>query len=180
MRFASTGIRAAWRSLRPDRTAGRRGFTLLEALVALGVLLVFASALGPYMFQARRLIDKAQGRVAAHVLLRSLLEVPLDRTDLSKAARDGETAGLRWRIVMQPMFPIQKAPPRDPTKVAATKPADKPSDRPSDKASDRPGGGTDEPDWMAFRVVASVSWAPGQLVTAETVRLGQVAQPKSE
>jgi prepilin-type N-terminal cleavage/methylation domain-containing protein len=170
MRFASTGIRAAWRSLRPDRTAGRRGFTLLEALVALGVLLAFASALGPYMFQARRLIDKAQGRVAAHVLLRSLLEVPLDRTDLSKAARDGETAGLRWRIVMQPMFAIQKAPPRDPNKNASAPPSAKPSDKP----------GAAEPDWMAFRVVASVSWAPGQLVTAETVRLGQVAQPKSE
>src|SRR3978361_1900428 len=166
MRFASTGIRAAWRSLRRDRTAGRRGFTLLEALVALGVLLTFASALGPYMYQARRLIDKAQGRVAAHVLLRSLLEVPLDRTDLSKAARDGETAGLRWRIVMQPMFPIQKAPPRDTAKAAGAKPAGHPSDKPSDK----PGGA--EPDWMAFRVVASVSWAPGQLVTAETVRLG--------
>jgi hypothetical protein len=29
----------------------------------------------------------------------------------------------------------------------------------------------DQPGWSAFRVVASVTWAPGQAIVAETIRL---------
>ena len=78
--------------------AAQAGFTLLEALVALALLLIFASAVGPHLSQARRIVANAEGRVAAQVLLRSLLNAPFDRSSLGSASREGETSGLHWRI----------------------------------------------------------------------------------
>src|SRR5262245_50910897 len=102
MRFASIGIPAAFRSRRADARSRRsRGFTLIEALVALALILAFAS--GPYLFQARRIAIGADSRVAAHVLLRTLLDTPFDRGSLANAAREGEVDGLRWRIVTEPL-----------------------------------------------------------------------------
>src|SRR6266403_1164219 len=113
MKFASIGTLAASRSHRDGGGNGRAGFTLLEALVAL-----------------------------AQVLLRSLLDAPFDRSGLVKASRDGETGGLRWRIVAEPV--VAAAP-----------------------------GAPDRPNWLAFRVMASVAWGSGQAITAETIRLGR-------
>jgi prepilin-type N-terminal cleavage/methylation domain-containing protein len=71
MKFESIGTREA-SQLRRDGS-GQAGFTLLEALVALAVILAFAVVLGPHLSQARRIMADADGRVAAQVLLRSLL-----------------------------------------------------------------------------------------------------------
>src|SRR5215470_2706170 len=81
----------------------KAGFTLIEALVALALVLAFASVLGPYLFQARRIVANVDGRVAAQVLLRTLLDAPFDRTRLANAVREGEVSGLRWRIVTAPI-----------------------------------------------------------------------------
>ena len=140
MKFGSTGILVASRSGRDERSDRQAGFTLLEALVALALVLAFASAVGPHLSQARRIMANAEGRVAAQVLLRSLLNAPFDRSSLARAPREGETSGLRWRIDTEP--------------VAAA--------RTRDRAN-----------WSAFRVVASVTWAPGQVIMAETIRLGK-------
>src|SRR5215472_1157550 len=100
MRSVSTGTPAASQSKRADLDERRGGFTLLEALVALALIVGFAAVLGPYLFQARRIIVNTGGRVAAQVLLRTLVEAPFDRSQLINASsRDGETQGLRWRIV---------------------------------------------------------------------------------
>jgi prepilin-type N-terminal cleavage/methylation domain-containing protein len=101
MKFASIGTREA-SQLRRDGS-GQAGFTLLEALVALAVILAFAVVLGPHLSQARRIMADADGRVAAQVLLRSLLDAPFDRSDLANVSRDGETAGLRWRVASEPV-----------------------------------------------------------------------------
>jgi prepilin-type N-terminal cleavage/methylation domain-containing protein len=143
MKFVSTGTPAASQSDRDDRSDRQAGFTLLEALVALAVILAFASAVGPHLSQARRIMANAEGRVAAQVLLRSLLDAPFDRSSLTGASREGETNGLRWRIAFEPAV---AAPSRD------------------------------RPKWSAFRVVASVTWAPDQLIMAETIRLGKPEQ----
>ena len=82
---------------------GQAGFTLLEALVSLAVILAFAGVLGPHLSQARRIMADADGRVAAQVLLRSLLDAPFDRSSLADMSRDGETAGLRWRVASEPI-----------------------------------------------------------------------------
>ena len=140
MRSVSTGTPVASQSGRNDRSDGQAGFTLLEALVALALLLIFASAIGPHLSQARRIMANAEGRVAAQVLLRSLLNAPFDRSNLAQASQEGETSGLRWRIDTEPAAAVH-APGRT--------------------------------NWAAFRVVASVTWAPGQVIMAETIRLGK-------
>jgi type II secretory pathway pseudopilin PulG len=133
----------------PPRNDGRRaGFTLLEALVALALVLAFAAVLGPYLFQARRITGNSESRVAAHALLRTLIDAPFDRAAMANASREGEVAGLRWRVVAQPMT--------------------------IDALSS--GRRQEAPQWSAFRVVASVSWGPGQMVSAETMRLGKAEE----
>ena len=143
MKFVSTGTLAASRSDRDDRGDRQAGFTLLEALVALALVLAFASAVGPHLSQARRIMANAEGRVAAQVLLRSLLDAPFDRSSLARASREGEMNGLRWRIVFEP--------------VAATR-------------------SRDQPNWSTYREIASVTWGPGQVIMAETIRLGKPEQ----
>jgi general secretion pathway protein I len=113
MKFESIGTREA-SQLRRDGS-GEAGFTLLEALVALAVILAFAVVLGPHLSQARRIMADADGRVAAQVLLRSLLDAPFDRSGAANMSRDGETAGLRWRVASEPFA------------VAAPRAADRPN-----------------------------------------------------
>ena len=101
MKFGSIGTPAASSSSR-DRGAGRRGFTLLEALVALALVSAFFATLAPFLFHARRIMDNAEKRVAADILLRTLLNAPFDRSHLADAARGGVFNGLRWRVVATP------------------------------------------------------------------------------
>ena len=129
----------------PDARARRAGFTLIEALVALSLLLAFAAAIGPLVFQARRIAGNAERRVAAHLLLRSLLEAPFDRSTLTQA-RDGESFGLHWRLTAEPVL-IQVLSRKEDAKNAAP--------------------------WTPVRVNASVAWGPGQVLTGETVRLAR-------
>jgi len=108
MRFGSIGIPAASRSRRAEARKERierrsSGFTLIEALVALALVLAFAAALTPHLFQSRRIVADADQRVAAHVLLRTLLDAPFDRTNLAQSTREGALDGLRWRVVTVPL-----------------------------------------------------------------------------
>jgi prepilin-type N-terminal cleavage/methylation domain-containing protein len=113
MKYASIGTPAVSR-LRRDGCKGQAGFTLLEALVALALVLAFASVLSPHMWQARRIMTHAEGRVAAQVLLRSLLDAPFDRTLLPKTARKGEAGELRWRIAAEPVLGAAPGGPDQP------------------------------------------------------------------
>src|SRR5260370_25267858 len=103
MRFVSTGTPVASQSGHNDRSDRQAGFTLLEALVALALLLVFASVVGPHLSQARRIVANAGGRVAAQALLRSLLTAPFDRSTSARASQEGDTGGLHWRIDTEPV-----------------------------------------------------------------------------
>jgi type II secretory pathway pseudopilin PulG len=146
MRFGSIGTLAASRSRHAEASKGRAdprsgGFTLIEALVALALVLAFAAALTPHLFQSRRIVADADHRIAAHVLLRTLLDAPFDRTNLAQATREGEVDGLRWRVVTAPLPAVAS--------------------------------GSERPAWSAYRVTASVAWGRTQMITAETVRLGQ-------
>lgn len=151
MRFASTGTRARLRSYLADRNRGRAGYLLLEALVALALVLAFAAVLGPVLFQARQIMSDADDRVAAQALLRSLLDAPLDRAAFANDARQGKSGDLRWRISATPMH------------------LDGASGRGDDNSS-----GAQQSGWKTYRVVASVSWGSEHTITAETMRLGKV------
>jgi prepilin-type N-terminal cleavage/methylation domain-containing protein len=103
MRSVSTGTSAAFSSSRCDCDDKRAGFTLIEALVALALVLTFVATLGPYLFHARRIMDNGERRMKAQILLRTLLNAPFDRSQLSNASRSGEFNGLQWRITATPM-----------------------------------------------------------------------------
>lgn len=157
MRCALTGIPAALRSLRRSARCCR-GFTLIEALVALALVLAFAATLGPYMFHARRIVSGVDDRIAAQILLRSLLDSPFERTSAPAPLREGETAGLRWRMSVEPMF-IEKL-------TSPKRGISSPLEQRKDAAPEHP-------SWNAFRVIARVSWGSGTSVSAETLRLGR-------
>ncbi len=143
MKSESIGTRAAFSSNPCNQADKRSGFTLLEALVALALLLAFVSVLVPYLFHARRIMDNSEQRIAAQILLRTLLNAPFDRSHLANnAVRVGELNGLHWRIVAKSMT--------------------------ADDASSR-----NSHSWTAYRIAATVSWDVGQSVTAETVRLAK-------
>lgn len=151
MRSVSIGIRVVSPSKRIEDDERRRGFTLIEALVALSLVLVFASTLGPFMFQSRRILVQGDGQVRAELLLRSLLDTPFDRISPKTGASWGESGGLRWRLDVEPMGAALS------------------SDAPRADAKKK-----DEHDWALFRVIAHVAWGTGQTVTAETLRLGAI------
>src|SRR3954452_4773388 len=111
MKSGSIGIQGE-SQLRRD--GGQAGFTLLEALVALALVLAFAAVLGPHLSQARRIMAHGEGRVAAQVLLCSLLDAPFDRTSLENAERKGVRSDLRWRIVAEPVLAPAPGAPDDP------------------------------------------------------------------
>jgi len=160
MKFGSTGTPAASPSLsRADRRARQAGFTLIEALASLTLVLAFAAVLGPLLAQSRRIMINADGRVAAQIKLRALLQGPLDRTALTSFAREGENEGLQWRVAAEPTAVTTSLPPA-PQQQGKTAPA-------TDKQDKKSG------PWVAYRVIASVSWAPGDWVSAETIRLGK-------
>ena len=147
------------------RKRGRRraGFTLLEALVALALLVAFAATLGPYLFHARRIMAGVGDRIAAQVLLRSLMDTPFDRETPVRASRAGETDGMHWRILAEPIAIYPKP--------AARRRQISPEQQQQRQQQNEPAA---QPvNWTTFRVVASVSWAPGRSVSAETVRLGK-------
>src|SRR3954462_15944825 len=116
MKFASIGTPAVSR-LRRDGRKGQAGFTLLEVLVALAMVLAFAAVLGPHLSQARRIMSHAEGRVTAQVLLRSLLDAPFDRTGLANTSRKGEAGELRWRIVAEPVLSAAPGAPDQPRRL---------------------------------------------------------------
>jgi hypothetical protein len=153
-----------------NRACRRGGFTLLEALVALALLVTFAATLGPYLFHARRIMAGVDGRIAAQILLRSLLDAPFDRADPT-TSRAGETAGLRWRITAEPIALYQKSAARRPqvSQQASQQvsQAQRQGEQQQTEAAAQP------VNWTTFRVIASVSWAPGRFISAETVRLGK-------
>ena len=71
--------------------------------MALALVVAFVGVLGPHLFHARRIMDNAEHRVAAQILVRTLVDAPFDRSQLANTARGGELNGLRWRIVSEPM-----------------------------------------------------------------------------
>jgi type II secretory pathway pseudopilin PulG len=158
MKSASTGTRVALRSFHRNSRRKRAGFTLLEALVAFALIVAFAAALGPYLFHARRIMAGADGRIAAQVLLRSLLATPLTRASFPEASREGEAAGLRWRISAEPIFIDALVSARQLNRS-----------RRGQQDSSAP----ERPAWTAFRVIGTVWWGPGRYISADTVRLAK-------
>jgi prepilin-type N-terminal cleavage/methylation domain-containing protein len=146
------------RSRLRDGGDAQAGFTLIEALVAMALLLAFVSVLGPYLFHARRIADNIDGRVAAQVLLRAILDAPIDRAALA-SSRSGDTDGLRWSVTSEPAY-VEAMVPADGAPLRTT-----PTNAAKETEQKRP-------NWVPFRLTAKVEWGDGHMVSAETLRLG--------
>ncbi len=151
MKSMSIGTRAESPLKRADWNS-RAGFTLIEALVALAVILAFVSALAPLLAQSRTILMRGDGQVRAELFLRSLLQRPFDRRVPEIGVRHGETEGLRWQVEVEPMQ------------------ADALAFDPAPDLKDQ------EANWALFKVTARVRSAAGQVTTAETLRLGDAGK----
>jgi hypothetical protein len=158
MKWTSIGTTAGSLSTCRDRREACAGFTLIEALVAMTLLLAFVSVLGPHLFHARRIADGVDGRIAAQALLRTLVDAPLNRSLLAQGGCSGETAGLRWSMIAEPMF-VDAMMPAAADLIPAV--ASKPSEPVQKRIA-----------WAAFHLTVTVSWAPGRSLAADTIRLG--------
>jgi hypothetical protein len=155
MRSVSTGIRAASPSKYTEDDARRAGFTLIEALVALSLVLGFAATLGPFMFQSHRILVQGDGQVRAELFLRSLLATPFDRAHPELGVRTGENGGLLWRVDVEPLS--EDVAPSASSRSSASGAKKK-----------------NEANWALYQVKARVVSMSGQIVSGESLRLGQV------
>jgi len=141
--------------MRPDRSL-LAGFTLIEALVALTILLAFSAVVGPMLFQSRCILSQGTGAVSADLLLRSLINAPLDRSVPGARLLEGRSGGFIWRVSIEPYYlDVVDILPRFPANGSVQ---------------------NDGKNWTAYHVVARVFWGHGQTASAETLRLGKAAR----
>ncbi len=150
MKFASIGIRAVSLSLPNDKRTSKAGFTLLETLVALTLLVSFAAALEPLLYHARRVFaGGGNGEMRAELQLRSLVQAPFDRANPEIGTREGEDNGMAWRVDVEPYGP--PLPSSSGKTIAPRK----------------------EISWALYRAKVNVAWGDGRSITAETLQLGR-------
>jgi prepilin-type N-terminal cleavage/methylation domain-containing protein len=155
MKYASIGTPAASPSRRTDDGDARGGFTLVEALVALSLLLVFAVAWSPVLSHARRLLARGDGEIRAELLLRSLLTADFDAADPQNSLREGERDRYHWRVAVEPFEASSLSE--------------------SNNDGSKPDGSAPAKGLSLYKVSARVSWGNGAAIAAESLRLGRTA-----
>jgi len=135
-----------------DERRRKAGFTLIEALVSLSLVLAFAGGLGSLLFQSRQIFVGAHGQTRADILLRSLLQRPFDNAKPELGLREGESGGFHWQVEVEPYV----------SDMGDLEPAPR-----SSKASK-------SPKWTLFHITANVRWGAGHEIAADTLRLGHV------
>jgi type II secretory pathway pseudopilin PulG len=139
-----------------SRLSGRgragEGFTLIEALVAFTILAVVMVSIQRAVVVALASTSRAETRVAAEMVARTLIWGPLGRGPNATTPKHGTMNGLGWKVHFEP---VDQAFP------AAL------------------GTNANAPAWMPVRMVAEISaersGRPGLIVKA--IRLVQVASP---
>ena len=100
---------------RPSRRRGQRGFTLLEALVAMAIAAVAFTALYRTVGQSSKVALDVEARVEAAMVARSVLASATFAEDLG-ALQSGQQGPWQWRVqVAQESVPITSVmgPPTD-------------------------------------------------------------------
>lgn len=139
------------------RSARQRGFTLLEVMLAFGVLAVALGLLLGMLSRGLHQVTQAQGETEASLHAQSLLDALGTIEALEVGARDGEFAQgrYRWRLQVSPTE--DPAPPPPPAEGAPP---------PQPVAS--------EGEARLYRVALDVEWGvatPAQKLHFETLRL---------
>lgn len=92
--------------------AARAGFTLIETLVALVVFAVVAVVAERGIVSVRLGLERTRDTLAAERVARSIVETELDRLVRAPGEQSGETDGLGWTILAEPIdLPLPPAPP---------------------------------------------------------------------
>jgi prepilin-type N-terminal cleavage/methylation domain-containing protein len=93
------------------RGDGEAGFTLLEMMVAIGILAVLVSVVPRTFVFARSVIDHSRDWLGARLVAESVLNDTLHGPGLQPGARSGTVNGRRWRATLRPMnLPEATAP----------------------------------------------------------------------
>jgi prepilin-type N-terminal cleavage/methylation domain-containing protein len=136
-----------------DRAAltGRDGFTLMETLVALAVLAVVMVPIERGIVGARSALLRAESRMTAGAVARTLLNQPIAADALKGSILRGISDDHAWTLTVEPLtLPFE-------TETKAK--------------TDAETNPTDPPAWKAIRLTIRVDAAPGRPVEVETVRL---------
>lgn len=133
-----------------NQREAKSGFTLIEALVALTLLVAFAAALEPMMFQSRAILASGSGKIKAELFMRSLLQQPFNRLEPQLGVREGKESGLAWRVEVEPVNNDMFASEGNAAAIRTN----------------------DERNWILFHVTAEVFWDAGKMIRADTLRLG--------
>src|SRR5436853_460166 len=107
MKCASTGSPEGSRLSRATRSKRRRpdaGFTLVEVLVAIGVLAVALTAIGSLVATTVRGTRAIDDRLMLVETARSVAVAMPDRDRLAPGNFSGELGGQRWRVDVLPYF----------------------------------------------------------------------------
>lgn len=139
------------------RSARQRGFSLLEVMLAFGVLAVALGLLLGMLSRGLGQVTQAQGETEASLHAQSLLDALGTIESLEVGARDGEFAQgrYRWRLEVSPAEDPAPAPP----------PAD---------GSPPPQPVATGAEAQLYRVALDVEWGaatPAQQLRFETLRL---------
>jgi len=100
-------------------TRGIRGFSLLEALVAMAIAAMALGTLYRTVGQSSKNAVTVQERVEAAMVARSVLAGALYAEELANQS-DGKTGAWRWRLQMQPAVAQWGAPPGRPSPAPQT------------------------------------------------------------
>ncbi|RBP04653.1 pilin/secretion family protein with methylation motif [Roseiarcus fermentans] len=101
----------------PRPSSCSRGFTLVESLVALTVMMIVLSAIGRLGASSLRAGRYVEGHLADIENVQQILAVLPGRNDLANGAATGELAGRRWRLDVAP-FSAEFVDPHAPTRWA--------------------------------------------------------------
>src|ERR1700687_685299 len=104
IRFASIGLQEGLRLFRstPRPSSHSRGFTLVESLVALTVMMILLSAIGGLSASSLRLGRYVERHLADIENAQQILAGLPSRNELANGALTGEMAGYRWRLDSEP------------------------------------------------------------------------------
>ena len=100
-------------------TRGIRGFSLLEALVAMAIAAMALGTLYRTVGQSSKNAVTVQERVEAAMVARSVLAGALYAEELANQS-DGKAGAWRWRVQMQPAVAQRGAPPGRPSPAPQT------------------------------------------------------------
>ena len=89
--------------MRPDRNRGKRGFTLLEALVATAVVAILLLPMLQSIVSSRTVSRAASRQLSAHLVLDRLLASLPPAAGLAVGRRTGADGGFAWTIDASPL-----------------------------------------------------------------------------